>query len=108
MSASSHLSRERILIPVRANSPRARALDLAGDVAGSVAFLSGDGDPVDGDFDAAEWQTDTSVTPARHFLSIMVGPGSDVVLSEGRYRVVVKLVGDGEEIVDEVGYHDVT
>ncbi len=108
MSVSSHLSRERILIPVRAISPRARALDLPADVTGEVAFLASTGDPVDGDFFAAEWQTDSTVVPVRHFLAIMVGPGSDLELAEGRYRVVTRLTGDGEEIVDEVGYHDVT
>lgn len=89
------VSREYVRVPVRAQAA-GLLVDPSADAV-AMAFLAGQAAPESGDWLAASWDVDSTVTPARYWAQCLVGPGGTVELAAGVYSVWVR-VTDAPEI----------
>lgn len=88
-------SREYVHVPVRAQSA-GLPVDVSADTV-EMAFQAGSTAPAPGDWRAASWDVDSTITPARYRAQCLVGPGGTVELAAGVYSVWVR-VTDAPEI----------
>ena len=71
-----------------------------------MAFLTGSGDPVSGDWETASWESDATFNPIRYYARCIVGgtgSGATAELARGTYHVWLKVVETTETIVERVG-----
>lgn len=91
----SSLSKQYVRVPVSATNAGSSVDLSAGTV--TMAFTDLDTEPVVSDWNASSWETDTTRTPNRYYARCLIGPGA-VTLTDGTYRVWVKVTGIGTEI----------
>jgi hypothetical protein len=91
----SALSLEYVRVPVSATLSGVATNPTTDTV--QMAFPATGVDPVAGDWKAATWEPDTSVTPNVYYARCLVGPGGTVTLAVGRWDVWLK-VSDNPEI----------
>lgn len=68
------------------------------------AFVAEGTAPVEADWTAGSWDTDSSATPTRYYARILVGPDNGVELEAGTYVVWVEITDDPETVVRPAGY----
>ena len=68
-----------------------------------MAFTSAEAEPTAPDWKTAEWETDTTTDPDTYYARCLVGTGGTVALSDGTYRVWVKIIDAPETPVKRSG-----
>lgn len=101
----SSLSKEYVRVRVKAKEAGADVDPTADTVV--MAFVA-DGEPAALDYKAATWETDTSTTPDTYYARCLVGPGGTVTLTDGLYKVFVKVTDNPEVPVKHAGHLKVT
>jgi hypothetical protein len=96
----SSLSKEYVRVPVSATES-GQPVDPTGDTV-EMAFKTS-GEPSGGDWKAASWETDNSVSPVVYYARCLVGPGGTVTLADGTYDVYVRVTDSPEIPVTNVG-----
>lgn len=64
-----------------------------------VAFPARGVEPVESDWRAADWRTDSAVTPPVYYARCLVGPMGTVQLADGLYDVWVRVTDNPERPV---------
>lgn len=94
MLTQSVLSLESVKVPVAVRLSGA-LINPTSDVV-AMAFPAESVDPVTGDWQAAEWETDSSTVPVTYLAKCLVGPGGTIALSVGLYDVWVRVTDNPE------------
>jgi hypothetical protein len=94
-------STEYVRVPIAARSAGAD-VDPTGDTV-VMAFLTGVGPPVSGDWKTASWDTDSTTTPPTYRAQCLVGPAGAVTLTAAVYSVWVKVTDSPEVPVKRAG-----
>jgi hypothetical protein len=68
-----------------------------------MAFMQNDAEPGSGDWHIGVWDTDDTGTEPIYEARCLVGPSSAVVLTDGAYRVWVKVADVPEVVVKRTG-----
>jgi hypothetical protein len=89
------LSREYVLVPVSV-VVGGSVVDPTGATV-QMAFLAGTASPGASDWQAADWETNSTTDPATYSARCLVGPGGEIELAPDDYTVWVK-VDFGPEI----------
>lgn len=102
----SSLSKEYVRVRVTAREDGAVVNPTADTV--EMAFTASEAEPSGGDWKTAEWETDANTEPDTYYARCLVGPGGTVALTDGTYRVWVKITDSPEIPVKRSGLLIVT
>ena len=90
----SSLSKEYVKVRISAREDGVVVNPTADTV--EMAFTSAEAEPTSPDWKAAEWETNTSTDPDTYWARCLVGPGGTVALTDGTYRVWVRITDSPE------------
>jgi hypothetical protein len=95
-------SKEYVKVPVSAKESGS-AVNPTGDTVNMAVTTAADGDAVTS-WATASWETDSTVSPAKYYARVLIGPGSNIgQLAIGIYNVFVKITDSPEVPIKYAG-----